>query len=169
MKETAVGLFADSGVANAAASALRENGIKSENIRVVSATGSSGTNGATGDEFSSSFSKEIRTMGVSERESDAYLGGLRKGNVLVYATGTREEAAKAVDVMNEFSAIEIEEFAAAAAGAPRGGEALHTTDMGTINPESRLPESQVTIGAHEKSYTSHASRKKTEGARVFSW
>jgi hypothetical protein len=67
--------------------------------------------------------------------------------------------------MNEFAAIEIDAVAGTGKDAPVTG----TSDLGTINPESRLPESKVTIGEHEHSYTTHSSRSKTEGARVFAW
>jgi hypothetical protein len=165
MTETAVGLFAHAGAADAVVEALNGIGIPSGNIRVVSAP----KDGSGNSEFPTSFSSEFRGMGASEDASGAYLAGLHRGNVLVYATGTKQEADKAADVMNQYSAIEVEEFAGAGVGASRSTGAVHTTDMGTINPEPRLPESNVTIGAHEKSYTSHASRTKTEGAKVFSW
>jgi hypothetical protein len=110
-------------------------------------------------------------MGVTDIESGAYLSAMRNGRVLVYATGSAKQVAEAATIMNEYSAIEIDECLNTNGASNGNGSngAIKTTDMGKINPESRLPESQVTIGAHETSYTTHSSRSKKEGARVFSW
>ena len=172
MSETAVGLFEDEVVAEAVVDSLRAHGFPSGGIRVVAAPKSAsaaslgsetGINaGFNGGNFAAGVTKDLRAMGVTEYESNAYLAGLRRGNVLVYATGSKSQANQAVIVMNEYSALEIEEFATV-------GARVEKTDLGTINPESRLPESNLTVGAHEKSYTSHSSRSKTEGARVFAW
>jgi hypothetical protein len=177
MSETAVGLFEDAVVAEAVVDSLRAHGFSSSGIRVVAAPTSAsaaslgdetGINtGFNGGNFGAGVTKDLRAMGVTEYESNAYLSGLHRGNVLVYATGSRPQADEAVAVMNEYSALEIEEFATA--GVAVSSAPVEKTDLGTINPESRLPESNVTIGAHEKSYTSHSSRSKTEGARVFAW
>ena len=167
MSQTAVGLFEDAGVAEAVVGSLRAHGFPSGGIRVVSAP-----KGASIDssDFGLGFSKDLRAMGVSEYESGAYFSAVQRGRVLVYATGTAQQTDEAVGIMDEFGALEIEELASVGAGVGKAkGTAVKTTDMGTVNPESRLPESQVTIGAHEKSYTSHSSRAKKEGARVFSW
>jgi hypothetical protein len=177
MSETAVGLFDDAVVAEAVVDSLRAYGFPSSGIRVVAAPKSAsaaslgsetGINtGFNNGNFATSAAKDLRAMGATEYESNAYLAGLHRGNVLVYATGSTSQANQAVAVMNEYSALEIEEFATA--GAAVSSAPVEKTDLGTINPESRLPESNATIGAHEKSYTSHSSRSKTEGARVFAW
>ena len=174
MSETAVGLFEDAVVAEAVVDSLRAHGFPSSGIRVVAAPTSAsvaslgsetGINtGFNGGNFATSVANDLWAMGVGEYESNAYLAGLRRGNVLVYATGSRSQADQAVTVMNGYSALEIEEFATVGAAAR-----IEKSDFGTINPESRLPESNLTVGAHEKSYTSHSSRSKSEGARVFAW
>jgi len=166
MQETAVGLFENASVADAVVDSLRAHGIPSNGIRVITAP-----NGMVGNGFTTGFTKEMKTMGVSEYETRAYLDGLADGNVLVYATGSRQQAAEALTIMNEFAALEIDAFATVGPGTVRQsrGPVTGKGDLGTINPEPRLPESQVTIGEHEHKYTSHASRSKTEGARIFSW
>jgi len=175
MSQTAVGLFEDASVAEAAVGSLRAHGFPSSGVRIVSAQNGASMNGS-GDEFSSGLSKDLRTMGVTDIESGAYLSAMRNGRVLVYATGSAKQVAEAATIMNEYSAIEIDEFINTNGASNGNGSngvikngVIKTTDMGKINPESRLPESQVTIGAHETSYTTHSSRSKKEGARVFSW
>ena len=161
MQETAVGLFDNAGIADAVVDSLRAHGIPPNGIRVITAP-----NGMAGNGFGTGFTKDLKTMGVSEYEAKAYLEGLGRGNVLVYTTGNRQQAAEALTIMNEFAALEIDAFAMAGQSK---SSVTGKGDLGTINPESRLPESQVTIGEHEHKYTSHASRSKNEGARVFSW
>ena len=177
MSETAVGLFEDAVVAEAVVDSLRAHGFPSSSIRVVAAPGTAsvaslgsetGINtGFNNGNFATGVTKDLRAMGATEYESNAYLAGLHRGNVLVYATGSKSQANQAVAVMNQYSALEIEEFATA--GVSASSAPVEKTDLGTINPESRLPESNLTVGAHEKSYTSHSSRSKSEGARVFAW
>lgn len=165
MQETAVGLFDSAGIADAVVDSLRAHGIPRNGIRVITAP-----NGNAGDGFGTGFTKDMKTMGVSEFEVNAYIEGLGRGNVLVYATGNRQQASEALTIMNEFAALEIDAFVSdGPTKSARTGKGGLTTDMGTIDPEPRLPESTVTIGQHEHKYTSHASRSKTEGARVFSW
>jgi hypothetical protein len=173
MSQTAVGLFEDASVAETVVGSLRAHGFPSGGIRVVSAPKSTSFDNSV-DDFGPGFSKDLRAMGVSEYESGAYLTAVQRGRVLVYATGSAQQTDEAVGIMDEFGALEIEELAGVGAGVTKGKSAasngaVKTTDMGTVNPESKLPESQVTVGAHEKSYTSHGSRAKKEGARVFSW
>jgi hypothetical protein len=168
MADTAVGLFEDALVAEAVVDGLRAHGFPPKGIRTVAKPAA--VNGATSTgaiDFASALNRDLRSMGASEYECGAYLDGLQRGNVLVFASGTHEQADAATHVMNEFNAVEIEEFATVGAKSP--SSPIEKGDLGTINPESRLPESQITIGAHEKSYTSHSSRSKKEGARVFSW
>ena len=187
MAETAVGLFEDASIAEAVVGSLRAHGFPSNGIRVVAAphgtmnglngSGSKGTGSKDSGDFITLFSKDQRAMGVPESDSSAYLSAIHRGNALVYATGTRDQAAEAITIMDEFAAIEIEAVAGSGpigtgvGGLRPDGKAPVTgsSDLGTINPEGRLPESQVTIGEHEHSYTTHASRAKKEGARVFSW
>jgi hypothetical protein len=168
MADTAVGLFENAGVAEAVVDSLRAHGFSSSGIRIVSASAAVSSSSAAGDaSFASKAAGELRSMGASEYESNAYVARLHRGNVLVYVTGTRQQADEAAGIMNEFSALELEEFATAGSKVSTLG-ASHA-DMGTINPEPLLPESQVTIGEHETTYTSHTSRAKTEGARIFTW
>jgi hypothetical protein len=159
MQETAVGLFDNAIIADAVVDSLRAHGIPSNGIRVITTT-----NGRTSDGFVPGFKKEMKTMGASDQEAQAYLTAMGSGNVLVFATGNKLQASEALRIMNEFAALEIDAFAGERKAPLTGKGAL-----GSIHPESRLPESTVTIGEHEHTYTSHASRSKNEGARVFTW
>jgi len=161
MRETAVGLFDNANIADAVVDSLGAHGIPGNGVRVITAP-----NGMAGNGFGSGFTEELRSMGATDADARAYLSGLGRGSVMVFVTGNRQQTATALTIMNEFGALEVDSIPAADTGraAVTGAGAL-----GTVNPESRLPESNVTIGEHEHKYTTHASRSKTEGARLFTW
>ena len=104
MSETAVGLFEDAVVAEAVVDSLRAHGFPSSGIRVVAAPrgasaaslgSETGINtGFNGGSFATSMAKDLRAMGMTEYESNAYLAGLHRGNVLVYATGSSRRLIK---------------------------------------------------------------------------
>lgn len=153
MAETAVGLFEHAGTADAVLEALRANGIPTNGIRTVSKPVDMPVESATSTpsiDFAAAFAQDLRSMGATDRESEAYLAGVRRGNVLVFATGSSAQAETAVSVMNAYEPIEIEEFA----GAVPALSGVHGKE----------------IAAHDNiSLGSDHARAKTEGARVFSW
>jgi hypothetical protein len=75
---------------------------------------------------------------------------VRRGNVLVFATGSSVQAETAITVMNAYEPIELEEFAAVAQVLP----GLHSG------------EAEAHEGIRLKT---DESRAQSEGARVFSW
>jgi hypothetical protein len=54
--------------------------------------------------------REIQAIGASEREANAYVQGVRRGGVLVFATGSNEAVGNAAEIMNRHNAIEVEEL-----------------------------------------------------------
>jgi len=153
MADTAVGLFEHTGTADAVVDALRANGIPSNGIRVLSKPTAAPVESATSTpsvDFAAGLSQDLRSMGATERDCEAYLAGVRRGNVLVFATGSRTQTDTAVGVMNAYQPVEIEEFAGAApALAGSRGKEMATHDSISL--------------------ASDQARAKTEGARVFSW
>jgi hypothetical protein len=153
MADTAVGLFEHPGTADAVVDALRANGISSKGIHMLSKPAAMPVESATSTpsiDFAAALSQDLRSMGASDRECEAYLAGVRRGSVLVFVTGSSAQAETAIAVMNAYEPIEIEEFAGSPPAMPgvRGKE----------------------VEAHESiSLGSDQARAKTEGARVFSW
>jgi hypothetical protein len=153
MAETAVGLFEDAGTADSVVDALRANGIPSNGIRILTKPIGSSVESATSTpsvDFAAALTQDLRSLGATESECDAYMAGVRRGNVLVFATGSSAQAETAISVMNAYEPIEIEEFATAAPALPgvHAGEA----------------------GGHEGiRLKTEESRAQSEGARVFYW
>jgi hypothetical protein len=152
MADTAVGLFEDALVADAVVDALRAHGFPSKGIQVLGKPESLPVDSATSTpavDFAARLIRDLRSMGVTESESEAYVAGVHRGNVLVLASGSREQADAATNIMNQFTALNVEEFAVAA-------PALAGVQVGEV-------------GAHDISSKEDRQRAKTVGARIFSW
>jgi hypothetical protein len=154
MADTAVGLFQHASTAESVVDALRANGLPSNAIRTLAKPSAMPVDSSTSTpsvDFAAELARDLRSMGASTYECDAYLAGLRSGNVLVFATGTRAQADTAISVMNAYDPLEIEELAGAVTSLPNSVR-------------------QGEVGAHEGiSLKPEQERVRSEGARVFSW
>jgi len=152
MAETAVGLFDHRDTADAAVEALSATGIAPDAIRIVSKHGALPVAKVTSTpalDFAAALFQDLRSLGASELECEAYVDGVHRGHALVFATGTPAQADDAIAVMNGFHPIETEEFE----GAVSALAGVHISEM----------------GAHDIHAKIHSSRRRSEGARVFSW
>jgi hypothetical protein len=152
MKTTAVGLFAQSETAEAVVNALRESGIASDEIRVLARPVASSVDSATstpGLDFVAALAEDLRSMGANDSELEAYLDGVRNGNVLVFASGNAAQADSAAQVMNRFEPAEMHELAGAIPELP----AAHVGEVGT----------------NILSMKGDRARAQATGARVFTW
>jgi hypothetical protein len=152
MAETAVGLFEHAGTADAVVDALRESGVPSTGIRIVSKPTGMSVDSATSTpsiDFAAGLAQDLSSMGATEPECEAYLDGLRRGGVLVFATGTHAQAETSAGIMNSHGPSELAEFAGAVPSLP----GIHQGDG----------------GGHDITLKAERSRAKSEGARVFTW
>jgi len=153
MADTAVGLFAHSDDADEVVNALGMLGFPADAIRVVAQPRGAAVNSSTSTpqiDFAAALGRDLSSMGASEDEREAFLAGIRNGNVLVFATGSATLASSAVELMNNHAAVEVEEFAGAVPTATG-------SDMGAY------------VGGHDISSKAGRVRARTEGAKVFSW
>jgi hypothetical protein len=153
MAETAVGMFQHPGTADAVLEELRVNGIPSSGIRSITMPLGMTTDSVTampGVDFAAGLSKDLTAMGASAEEAEWYVAGVQRGNVLIFASGTPEEADAAAAVMEEFEPIALEEFAGVV---PASHAAVHAGN----------------VTAQAISIKEDRSRAKADGARVFSW
>ncbi len=174
MTETAVGLFEHAGAAQEVVEALRQKGFPATGIRVVSAPSGVSAH-STGEDASSDFNMTVtrafKGIGASDQEASAYLSRLHAGNALVYATGTTEQARVATEVMNDFYAIEIDEFEGAGVGAGSRTGDSHAVVSADSTPGVAEPSSEGSATRSDPNTTAKIEhhRKRTEGARVFAW
>jgi len=150
MPTTAVGLFANAGAADAAVDALRAHGISSKGIRTLAQPTTFPVNGATSTpaaDFTAELARDLRSMGATGYTCDAYISGVKEGNILVFATGSLEQADAATAIMNQYTALEIEEYTGSVPTLP----GVHYGGIGVRDASSK------------------SDRVKGDGARLFSW
>jgi len=174
MTETAVGLFDHASYAQEVVEALRQKGFPSTGIRVVSTSSGLPVNSTISNsrsDFSTSVSRDFKGIGASEHEAALYLSRLHGGNALVFATGDSAQVRMATEVMNDFSAIEIEEFAGAAVGVPSWRASSETVVAAERTPGVAEPSAEATATRNDPNATAKIEhhRHRTEGARIFAW
>jgi len=92
----------------------------------------------------------LTAFGVVEGDAEAYIQGLRRGGVMVFATGTGKNADQAAEIMNCHGALEIEEISA---------------------PRPALPNAEIgdEIPVRDPSTQTGRVRSGGSGARLFVW
>ena len=63
-------------------------------------------------DFEVDLIRDLRAFGAAEADAEAYVRRVRRGGVMVFATGSGAMADTAADIMNQHCAVEIEELSA---------------------------------------------------------
>ena len=153
MSKTAVGLFENPGLADQVVRELEASGFPKNDVRILRESldmKGSGVMGIPNIDFEVSLNRELRTIGASGPEAEAYVKGVRRGGVLVFASGTDEKIEAAAEIMNRHSSIDAEELT--------GGE----LDLSSTTGENVTP-------TQTRSVQTGRVRQSGGGARVFVW
>ena len=153
MAKTAVGLFENSGMVDGVVRDLTAKGFLPKDIRVLGEPvemAGSGPMSTPHTDFEVGLIRDLTAFGVVEADAEAYVQGVRRGGVMVFATGLGEKADKAAEIMNCHGAVEVEEI-----GAPR--PAL---------PDAEIDEE---IAIRNPSTQTGRVRSAGSGARLFVW
>src|ERR1035441_7976251 len=103
MSKTAVGLFENPSVADQVVHDLDASAFPRGEIRILGEPrdlGNTGIMGTPHTDFEVGLDQEIQAIGASEREANAYVQGVRRGGILVFATGSNAEVDRAAGIMN---------------------------------------------------------------------
>ena len=73
-----------------------------------SASPVNGVHGTPAFDHAAALYRDLRVMGATEEECQAYVTGLHHGNGIVFASETQAEADNALDIMNQHHSIETE-------------------------------------------------------------
>ena len=153
MSKTAVGLFENSGQADQVALDLEASGFPHDDVRILKESldmPSSGVMGIPNIDFEVSLNRDLRRVGASGPEAEAYVNGVRRGGVLVFASGPDEKVETAAEIMNRYSPVEAEELTGRELNLPsRTGENVTPTKASSVQT-GRI-------------------RQSGGGARVFAW
>ena len=153
MSKTAVGLFENRGLADEVVHDLEANGFPRNEIRILGESldmAGSGVMSTPNIDFEVSLDRDLRKIGATDKEANVYVQGVRRGGVLVFASGPDEKVGAAAEIMNRHSPVEVEELT--------GGELnLPSTTGRNVNATQ---DSSVQTGK---------TRQAGGGARMFSW
>ncbi|HEV2276407.1 MAG TPA: hypothetical protein VGR96_19700 [Acidobacteriaceae bacterium] len=116
MANTAVGLFENSAFADEVALELKTAGIAPKDVLVVAEPLEMPVTSVLSTphtDFSLALLRELREVGASEIEAEAYVTGVSRGGVLVFATGSPAQVDSAAEIMNRHHAAEVGELSGA--------------------------------------------------------
>jgi len=146
MAKTAVGLFENSGLVDGVVRDLTAKGFLQKDIRVLGEPvemQGSGLMSTPHTDFEVGLIRDLTAFGVVEADAEAYVQGVRRGGVMVFATGPGKEADKAAEIMNCHGAVEIEKISAPRPALPHAeiGEEIPVRDPSTQTGRVRSPGS----------------------------
>jgi hypothetical protein len=153
MAKAAVGLFENSDLVDEIVHDLQASGFPRNDIRVLNEPremAGSGMMSTPHTDFEVDLVRELRTIGAAEADAEAYVQGVRRGGVIVFATGSSEEVNAAAEIMNRHRAVELEELGVSQ---PH----LNSADCGNMAP-----------GRTSSGQTGRI-RSSRGGARLFVW
>jgi hypothetical protein len=153
MAKTAVGLFENSGLADEVVRDLEATGFPRNDVRVLGEPrqmAGSGLMSTPHTDFEVGLIRDLTAFGVIEADAEDYVQGVRRGGVMVFATGSGDKAQVATEIMNRHGAVEVEKISASRPELPSAGSG------------EALPgrEQSVQIGR---------DRSSGSGARLFVW
>jgi hypothetical protein len=153
MSKTAVGLFENPGLADQVVHDLEGGGFPRNEIRILGESldmAGSGVMSTPRTDFQVELNRDLRKIGATEPEAEAYVEGVRRGGVLVFASGPDEKIEAAAEIMNRHSPVEVEELTGGELNLPS------TTGRNVSAP-------------HDSSVQTGKTRQTGGGARLFSW
>ncbi len=144
MAKTAVGLFENAASVDEVVRDLEASGILSKDVRVLGEPremAGSGVMSIPHTDFEVGLTRDLTAFGVIEADAEAYVRGVRRGGVMVFATGSGERADAAAEIMNHHGAVEIEKISASQPEFPStdNDEAPPVRDLSVQTGRSRSP------------------------------
>jgi hypothetical protein len=112
MPKTVVGLFENSGLLDDVVRKIEALGFPRREIHTLKEPETFEVTGVMSFprlDFEVDLSRELTRIGATSSEAEAYVGGLRRGGALAFATGSDEQIRSAADVMSLCGAVKIEE------------------------------------------------------------
>jgi hypothetical protein len=151
--KTAVGLFENRSSVDEVVGELKASGFPQKDVRVLGEPREMAGSGVTSTphtDFEVDLTRDLKAIGATEADAEAYVRGVRRGGVMVFATGSDEKADAAANIMNHHSAVEIEKLSGPA-------QHLPSTVDNDVAP------------ARGASFQDGRIRSSGDGARLFVW
>ena len=146
MAKTAVGMFENSGLVDGVVRDLTAKGFLQKEIRVLGEPiemAASGLMSTPHTDFEVDLIRDLTAFGVVKADAETYVQGVRRGGVMVFATGPGKKADQAAEIMNSHGAVEIEQISAPRPALPKAeiGEEISVRDPSTQTGRVRSPGS----------------------------
>jgi hypothetical protein len=116
MAKTAVGLFENPVAVDEVVRDLKASGFPQKDVRVLGEPrdmAGSGVMSTPHTDFEVDLIRDLKAIGAAEADAEAYVRGVRRGGVMIFATGSGNQADTAAEIMNRHGAVEIEELSTA--------------------------------------------------------
>ena len=116
MSQTAVGLFVNASEVDEVVLELQASNFRRQEIRLLrepSNTPETGIMGHLSCDFEVRLQCDLRAMGASVWEANVYAQRIRRGDVLVLASGSDLEVENASEIMNRHGAVVVREMTGA--------------------------------------------------------
>ena len=158
MPKTAVALFKNSASVDDVVRDLKASGFPPKDIRVLAEPRDMAVSGVLSTprtDFETQLIRDLTAFGVAEADAENYIQGVRRGAVMVFATGDKAEAA--TEIMNRHGAVEVEKISGSRPQLPIQADVDETDDEG----EAALDR--------EPSVQTGRLRSPGSGARLFVW
>jgi hypothetical protein len=101
-------------------------------------------------DFEVGLTRDLTAFGVLEEDAEDYVQGVRRGGVMVFATGSGDKAQAATEIMNRHGAVEVEKISAS-------------------RPELPDADHDEAPAAHDPCVQTGRFRSSGSGARLFVW
>jgi len=153
MSKATVGLFENSSLAGQIVRDLEAGGFPWKDIRVLSEPreiAGKGMMSTPHTDFEAELVRELRAIGAAELDAKAYVEGVRRGGIIVFATGSGEKLNTAAEIMNRHHAVELAELDVSETH-------LSSAHSGAMTPRRKGSEQTGRI------------RSSGGGARLFVW
>jgi hypothetical protein len=153
MSKTAVGLFEHASVAHQVVHDLETSAFPRNEIRILGEPRDMSVDEVMSTprtDFEVGLNQELQAIGANGQEAIAYVKGVRRGGVLVFATGSIEQVDNAAEIMNRHGAIDVEKLV--------GIE----PNVGSMAGENMTP-------VHSSSRQTGRINQPGGGARMFVW
>jgi hypothetical protein len=153
MAKTAVGLFESSELADEVVRDLEATGFLRKDIRILKEPlemAGSGVMSTPHTDFEVGLTRDLAAFGVLEADAEDYVQGVRRGGVMVFATGSGDKAQAATEIMNRRGAVALEEISAS-------------------RPQLPISEQGEATPVHVPSVQIGRVRSPGSGARMFVW
>ena len=112
MPKTAVGLFEKPELAEGVVGEIEALGFPRKEVRTLTEPPTFEVTGVMSFprlDFEADLMRALNSIGATKTQSQSFVDGLRRGGVLVFATGSDRRVETAAEIMNRHGAVDIEE------------------------------------------------------------